>query len=50
MVVVAPSAKPIEPDAAPEATANPFTVIVAVLSCVVAVTVTDAVALGTDVV
>jgi hypothetical protein len=39
----------MEPDAVPEVTAVPLTVTVAVGSCVVGVTVTDATALPTDV-
>ena len=50
MVVLAPSAKAIAPDAVPEITAAPFTVTFALGSTVVGVTVTDAVALLTDVV
>ena len=50
LMVVWPTAKAIAPDAVPEVTAVPFTVIVALASCVVGVTVTDAVALLTDVV
>ena len=50
IVVVVPTAKAITPDAAPDVTATPFTFIVAVGSAAVGVTVTDAVALGTDVV
>ena len=50
MVVLAPSAKAIGPDAVPDVTAVPFTAIVAFGSCAVGVTVTEAVALTTDVV
>lgn len=50
IVVVAPSAKAIEPDSAPEATAVPSTVIVALASAAVGITVTDEIALPTDVV
>ena len=50
IAVTAPSAKAIDPDAVPEATATPFTFTVALTSCVTGVTVTDAVALTTDVV
>lgn len=49
-VVVVPSAKAMLPDAIPEVTATPFTFMVAVGSAAVGVTVTDAVALATDVV
>jgi hypothetical protein len=46
MVVVLPSApKEIAPDAVPDVTATPFTVIVALASCAVGVTVTDVVPL-----
>lgn len=50
MVVVVPAAKAITPDAVPDVTATPFTFMVAAGSVAVAVTVTDAVALTTDVV
>lgn len=51
MVVMLPSApKATAPDAVPDATAMPFTFIVALASWVVAVTVTDVVALAADVV
>ena len=43
LIVVWPTAKAIGPDAVPEVTAVPLTVTVAVGSCVVGVTVTDAV-------
>ena len=49
-MVLGPTAKVMLPDAVPEATATPLTFIVAVGSTVVAVTVTDATALLTDVV
>ena len=49
-MVLLPAAKAILPDAVPDVTATPFTVTVASGSCVVGVTVTDEVALGTDVV
>ena len=49
-MVLAPSAKAILPDGVPDVTATPLTVTVALASCVVGVTVTDAVASGTDVV
>ena len=50
MIVLEPIAKAMLPDAVPDVTATPFTFIVAVGSTVVAVTVTDAVALLTEVV
>ena len=50
LMVLEPTAKAMLPDAVPELTVTPSTFIVAVLSMVVAVTVTDAVALLTDVV
>jgi hypothetical protein len=50
IVVVASSVKATGPDAVPGVTAMPFTVTVASGSSVVGVTVTDAVALMTDVV
>ena len=49
-MVVWPTAIAIAPDADPEATVTLFTFIVALASALVAVTVTDAVALPTDVV
>ena len=49
LMMVWPTAKVIAPDAAPEITGVPLTVTVAVGSCVTAVTVTDAVALLTNV-
>ena len=50
VIILGPTAKAILPDAVAEVTAVPLTVIVAVLSCAVGVTVTDAVALPTVVV
>ena len=50
MVVVVPPAKAMLADAVPDVTATPFTFIVAVASAAVGVTITDAVALTTDVV
>ena len=50
VMVVWPIAKAILPDAVPDVTVTPFTFIVAVGSAAVAVTVTDATALATDVV
>ena len=50
IAVVVPSAKAMLPEAVPDVTATPFTFIVALASCAVGVTVTDAVALATDVV
>ena len=43
VIVLGPTAKAILPDAVPEETATPFTVMIAVLSCAVGVTVTDVV-------
>ena len=48
-IVLLPTASAIGPDAAPEATAMPFTVSVAVASCSVAVTVTLLVVFGIEV-
>ncbi len=50
MVVLVPSVKATGPDAVPDVTAAPFTVIVALGSCVTGVTVTDAVTLAAVVV
>ena len=50
LMVFAPTAKAMLPDAVPDVTIAPFTVIVASEFCAVGVTVTDAVALTTDVV
>ena len=50
LIVLGPTTKAILPDAVPEATTTPFTFMVALGSMVVAVTVTDATALLTDVV
>jgi len=50
LIVLGPATKAILPDAVPEVIATPLTFIVAVGSMVVAVTVTDIVALLTDVV
>ena len=49
-MVFEPIAKAMLPDAVPEATVVPFTFIVAFAFCAVGVTVTDVVALLTDVV
>ena len=46
-MVLSPGVKAILPDAVPEVTAIPFTVTVALGSCVIGVTVTDDVAFGT---
>ena len=48
MVVLAPSAKAIGPDAVPEVTATPLTVMVAFACCAAGVTATDGMALTTD--
>ena len=40
-MVLTPTGKAMLPDAVPDVTATPFTVTVAVASCVVGVTVTD---------
>jgi len=50
IVVAVPAARAIAPDAVPEVTATPLTFMVAFGSAAVGVTVTDAVALATDVV
>ena len=50
LIVFWPAAKAMLPDAVPEVTATPFTVIVAVASVAVGVTVTEAVPAPTDVV
>ena len=48
LIIVWPTAKAMLPDAAPEATSTPFTIIVAPASCAAGVTVADAVELPTD--